>query len=90
MSKTRSFLKSNNFSGLSPNNDINKNIILMKCQLGVTSLQPKNFQQYCLKETVLSNLFEFFYNSLFPAKLWQDPASIDGEEQNKKVAPTED
>ena len=29
---------------------------------------------------------EFFYNSSFPAKSWQDPASIDGEEQNKKVA----
>ena len=29
----------------------------------------------------------FFYNSLFPAKSWQDPASIDGEEQNKKLPP---
>ena len=28
---------------------------------------------------------EFFYNSLFPAKSWQDPASIDREEQNKKL-----
>ena len=35
-------------------------------------------------------IIEFFYNSLFPAKSWQDPASIDGEEQNKKVAPTGD
>ena len=33
---------------------------------------------------------EFFYNSLFPAKSWQDPAIIDGEEQNKKVAPAGD
>ena len=28
---------------------------------------------------------EFFYNSLYPAKSWQDPANIDGEEQNKKL-----
>ena len=31
--------------------------------------------------------FEFFYNSLLPAKSWQDPVSIDGEEQNKKSWP---
>ena len=41
-------------------------------------------------ETEGSNLheysIEFFYNPLFPAKSWLDPASIDGEEQNKKVA----
>ena len=34
--------------------------------------------------------FKFFYNSLFPVKSWQDPASIDGEEHNKKVTPTGD
>ena len=28
---------------------------------------------------------EFFSNSSFPAKSWQDSASIDGEEQNKKL-----
>ena len=33
-------------------------------------------------------LLEFFYNSLFSAKSWQNPASIDGGEQNKKIAPT--
>ena len=32
-------------------------------------------------------IFEFFYNSLFS---WHDPTSIDGEEQNKKVAQTRD
>ena len=26
---------------------------------------------------------EFFYNSLFSAKSWQNPASIDRQEQNK-------
>ena len=31
--------------------------------------------------------FEFFYNSSFPAKSWQDPASINREEQNKKSCP---
>ena len=30
---------------------------------------------------------EFFYNSLFSAISWQNPASIDGEEQNKKLPP---
>ena len=30
-------------------------------------------------------LIEFFYNSLFLAKTWQNPTSIDGEEQNKKM-----
>ena len=29
--------------------------------------------------------FEFFYNSLFSAKSLQNPASIDEEEQNKKM-----
>ena len=29
----------------------------------------------------------FFYNSLFPAKSWQDPASIDREKQNIKNLP---
>ena len=31
------------------------------------------------------NIFEFFYNLSFPAKPWQDSASIYGEEQNKKT-----
>ena len=35
-------------------------------------------------------IIEFFYNSPFPAKSWQDHASIDREEQNKTIAPTED
>ena len=30
---------------------------------------------------------EFFYNSLFSARSWQNPASIDGKEQNKKKLP---
>ena len=30
-------------------------------------------------------LIEFFYNSSFSAKFWHNPASIDGEEQNKKL-----
>ena len=34
--------------------------------------------------------FEFFYNSLIPAKSWQDPASIDGQEKNKTVVSTGD
>ena len=29
--------------------------------------------------------FEFLHNSKFPAKLWQNPASIEGEEQNVHV-----
>ena len=29
-------------------------------------------------------------NSKFPAKSWQNPASIEGEEQNKKIVPTQD
>ena len=45
---------------------------------------------YHITGWILASLFEFFYNSLFPAKSWQDPAGIDGEEQNKKVAPTGD
>ena len=32
-------------------------------------------------------LIEFFYNSHISAKLWQNPARIDGEEQNKKNCP---
>ena len=35
-------------------------------------------------------LSSFFYNSLFSAKSWQNPANIDWEEQNKKIAPTGD
>ena len=30
---------------------------------------------------------EFLHNTKFPAKSWQDPASIEGEEQNKKNCP---
>ena len=33
---------------------------------------------------------KFLHNSKIPAKLWQDPASIEGEEQNKKNVPTWD
>ena len=33
------------------------------------------------------NTLEFFQNSSFPAKSWQDPASIDGEQQKKKKVP---
>ena len=29
-------------------------------------------------------LFEFFYNSSISAKFWQNPANINGEEENKK------
>ena len=32
-------------------------------------------------------IFEFFFISLFSAKSWQNPASIDREEQNKKLPP---
>ena len=35
-------------------------------------------------------IIEFLHNSKFPAKSWQDPASIEGEEQNKKIVPTQD
>ena len=28
----------------------------------------------------------FFYNSSISAKYWQNPASIDGEEQNEKLS----
>ena len=28
-------------------------------------------------DAALNGIFKFFYNSLFPAKSWQDPASID-------------
>ena len=41
-------------------------------------------------EVKLLAMIEFFYNSSFPAESWQDPASIDKEEHNKKVAPTGD
>ena len=33
------------------------------------------------------SLFEFFYNPLFSAESWQNPASIDEAEQNKKLPP---
>ena len=33
---------------------------------------------------MLEDLFEFLHNSKYPAKSWQDPASIEGEEHNKK------
>ena len=40
----------------------------------------------CSKVTVFAfSSFEFFYNLLFSAKSWQNPATIDGEEQNKKL-----
>ena len=32
-------------------------------------------------------LFKFFYNSSFSAKSWQNPASIDRNEKNKKNCP---
>ena len=35
-------------------------------------------------------LIEFLHNSKFPAKSWQDPASTEGEKQNKKIIPTWD
>ena len=34
---------------------------------------------------VAPKIFEFFCNLLFSAKSWRNPASIDGEEQNKKL-----
>ena len=40
--------------------------------------------------SVVALSIEFFYNSWFSGKSWQNPASIDGEEQNKKIAPTGD
>ena len=33
-----------------------------------------------------SGSFEFLHNSKFPAKLCQDPAIIEGQEQNKKLS----
>ena len=33
---------------------------------------------------------EFLHNSKFLAKSWQDPANIEGQEQNKKIVPTQD
>ena len=42
------------------------------------------------QRTTLIILIEFFYNSSFPVKSWQDPTSIDREEQNKKVVLTRD
>ena len=37
----------------------------------------------------IPKIFEVFYNSSISAKFWQNPASIDGEEQNKKLPPVE-
>ena len=39
------------------------------------------------KRSTISTTVEFFYNSLFSAKSWQNPASIDGKEKIKKIAP---
>ena len=36
--------------------------------------------------SMLQVLFVFLHNSKFPAKSWQDPASIEGEGQNKKMS----
>ena len=45
---------------------------------------PQFFYSVEKKET-LNLPIEFFYNS-FTAKPWQNPASNDGEEQNKKLS----
>ena len=37
-----------------------------------------------------NQIIEFLHNSKFPAKSWQDHASIEGEEQNKKIIYTRD
>ena len=36
---------------------------------------------------LVKNLLEFSYNSSISAKFWQNPTSIDSEEENKKLPP---
>ena len=61
---------------------------LWKVWLQVTDLTSKkrniNWQTIERNRGVTFTI-EFFCNSLFSAKSWQNPASIDGEEQNKKL-----
>ena len=53
---------------------------------GATGFISIDFNESCITSVIAALTVEFFYNSLFS---WQDPASIDGEEQ-KKVARTRD
>ena len=46
--------------------------------------------QFCqLTWFLLQFTFEFFSTSYISAKFWQNPASIDEEEQHKKLPPVE-
>ena len=42
-------------------------------------------QEFVSYPDTLTETIEFFYNSLFSAKSWQTPDSIEGEEQNKNL-----
>ena len=52
-----------------------------------TWLCIKNDLQIALNPA--SDTVEFFYNSLFSAKSWQNPANINRVEENKKIASVE-
>ena len=51
----------------------------------MTTLPILAIEENLHAKLVINQSIEFFYNSSFPAKSWQDPASIYGEEQNKKL-----
>ena len=55
-----------------------------------TTLAGGNYSQILARRTKLHDAIDFLHNSKFPVKSWQDPASIEEEEQNKKNVPTWD